>query len=50
MELGDTVGGVDDEEMVRSLRPEETVGEDNPQEGIEKKVEDALRQSNVFGL
>ena len=50
MELGDTVGGVDDEEMARSLRPEETVGDGNAQEGIEHKVEKAMQNANPLGL
>lgn len=50
MELGDTVGGVDDIEMAKTLRPEETVGEDNAQEGIEHKVEEAMQNANPLGL
>ncbi|MBR4390200.1 MAG: tetratricopeptide repeat protein, partial [Prevotella sp.] len=48
--MGDMLGSVDDIEMAKSLRPESTIGDDNAQQGIEHKVEDAMRKASPFGL
>ena len=45
--LGDQQGAKEDGDMALSLRPEETVGDGNPQEGIEKKVEESMRKTAI---